>query len=110
MLRKSGGLDLKENAKTTAKRVAKGGETDATKAGRVAHKNYNPGPNYQKEVTLPSGKRADAVDMRNRVVKELKPNNPNAIHQGKRQVEQYRRELQREYGGDWTGVVDTYER
>ena len=101
---------MKGSNKTTAKRAAKGGETDATRAGRAAHKNYNPGPSYQKEVTLPSGRRADAVDIGNRIVRELKPNNPNAVRQGRRQVEQYRRELQSEYGDDWTGVVDTYER
>lgn len=99
---------MKGSAQATTKRAVKSGETDATKAGRAAHKNYNPGPSYQKEVTLPSGRRADAVDFGNRVVRELKPNNPNAIRKGERQIEQYRQELQKEYGGDWTGVVDTY--
>lgn len=54
-------------------KAAKAGETEATKAGRQAHKDWNPGEGYQKEVKLPSGKRADAVNFETRDVKELKP-------------------------------------
>ncbi|MDZ4865251.1 MAG: RHS repeat-associated core domain-containing protein [Gemmatimonadota bacterium] len=86
-----------------------GGETPATARGRDAHKNYNPGSGYQKEVTLPSGRRADAVNPTTRDVRELKPNNPRGIRRGQRQVEGYRKELEEPTGQPWTGGVDTYE-
>lgn len=63
-----------------------------------------------KEVTLPSGKRADAVSWEKRDVRELKPDNPRAIRQGERQVEGYRRELEGTTGENWTCCVDTYKR
>ena len=46
-----------------------------------------------------------------RTVVELKPNNPRAIRQGERQLEQYLDELNREFPGDtpWTGRVETYD-
>ena len=90
--------------------AAKNGETVATKAGRQAHKDWNPGEGFKKEVTLPSGRRADAVNYQTRQVKELKPDNLRAVKQGRKQVEQYRQELENEHGGDWTGIVETYTR
>jgi hypothetical protein len=86
-----------------------GGETEATKRGREAHLQWDPGPGFEKEVTLPSGKRADAVNYENREVKELKPDNPRAQKRGERQVEGYRRELEEERGGEWKGKVDSYK-
>ncbi|HWS53291.1 MAG TPA: hypothetical protein VN228_04165, partial [Pyrinomonadaceae bacterium] len=86
----------------------RGGETAATKAGREAHKAYNPGPTYDTKYTLPSGKRPDAVDFENKIVRELKPNNPRAIRRGERQVEGYRQELEQVFGPGWTSYVDTY--
>lgn len=91
---------------------ATSGENPFTKAGREAHKKYDPGPGYQKEVTLPSGKRADAVSQSEVTVRELKPNNKKAIRKGQRQVEKNRKELE---GNDskkrqWKGKVDTYDR
>ncbi len=80
-----------------------------TKAGREAHQNYEPCPGYEKEVTLPSGKRADAVNKQKGMVKELKPNNPRAIQRGKKQVEGYRQELQNKYPKKkWKTKIDTY--
>ncbi|MET0625293.1 MAG: VWA domain-containing protein [Pyrinomonadaceae bacterium] len=87
----------------------RGGETPATKAGRQAHRDYNPGPDYSLDRPLKSGRRPDAVDYGNKVVRELKPNNPRAVRRGERQVDRYRDELQREHGGDWKRAVDTYE-
>ncbi|MBL9179823.1 MAG: hypothetical protein JNM65_17315 [Verrucomicrobiaceae bacterium] len=97
----------------TAKKIsdaAKSGETAATKAGRQAHKDWEPGEGFEKEVTLPSGKRADAVNLETKQVKELKPDNARAVKRGEKQVEGYRQELQKEHGGDWTGAVETYKR
>ena len=89
---------------------ATSGETGAAKAGREAHQNYDPGPGYEKEVRLPSGERADAVNAAKGSVRELKPNNPRAIKRGQQQVERYRRQLQKLYPRKkWRGAVDTYE-
>lgn len=93
-----------------ASRGVRGGETAATKAGREAHKGWDPGPGFDKEVTLPSGRRADAVNPADRVVKELKPNNPRAVRAGEKQVDAYRTELEEMTGETWTGVVETYEK
>ena len=91
----------------------KGGENGFTRAGREAHKNYNPGPGYKKEQTLrPTKKRADAVNYGEGIVRELKPNNPRAIKKGERQVKEYVDILNRTNplaeGQSWQGVVDTY--
>jgi hypothetical protein len=67
------------------------------------------GPSYQKEFTLPSGRRADAVNFEKRHVIELKPNNPKAIAKGKRQATKYMEELQPIYGGKWTYSIETYD-
>jgi hypothetical protein len=99
---------LVHNACTAFGNAAKNGETAATKAGREAHKSYEPGPGFQKEVELPSGKRADAVNFETKTVKELKPNNQRAIKRGEKQVEGYKNELQNTSGGKWTGKVETY--
>ncbi|REG29533.1 restriction endonuclease fold toxin 9 of polymorphic toxin system [Archangium gephyra] len=96
--------------KSTAQGAQKtGGETEATKRGRQAHTDWQPGEGYEKEVRLPSGRRADAVNAEKQDVKELKPNNPRAIKRGEKQVETYRRELEEKRGGQWTGQVETYE-
>jgi hypothetical protein len=86
-----------------------GGESEATKRGRQAHADWQPGEGYEKEVRLPSGKRADAVNFEKKDVKELKPDNPRAIKRGEQQVEKYRSELEEKEGGQWTGGVETYE-
>ncbi|ACR13961.1 Rhs family protein [Teredinibacter turnerae T7901] len=82
---------------------------EAAAKGRQMHKDYDYGPGFEKEVTLPSGKRADAVNWETREVVELKPNNPNAIRRGEKQVEGYRQELQCTTGECWTSRVETYE-
>jgi len=77
--------------------------------GGKRHKDWEPGEGFKKEVRPPSGKRADAVNPDKQEVKELKPDNPRAVKQGKRQVEEYRRELEETEGGSWTGKVETYK-
>lgn len=59
--------------------VVRGGETAATRYGREIHKTFDYGPGFRREFSLPSGRRADAVNLRAREVVELKPNNPRAI-------------------------------
>jgi hypothetical protein len=65
---------------------------------------YNGWPHFS-----PSGKRVDGVNFQTREVVELKPNNPNAIRRGAKQVENYRKELQDWKGGSWTSRIETYE-
>jgi RHS repeat-associated protein len=86
------------------------GETFWTQNGRRAHERYRLtlGGGYEFDQRLPSGRRPDATDYLNRVVRELKPDNPRAIREGNRQLEQYRQELQRERGGNWTSHLDLY--
>ena len=88
----------------------KNGETDATKRGREEHKKWDPGEGFKKEVPLPSGKRADAVNFVEKHVKELKPDSARAVKRGKKQVEQYLKELKEQHGGDWKSSVETYKR
>lgn len=65
----------------------------------------------RREFTLPSGRRADAVNLRMREVVELKPNNPRAIAGGQRQLEAYARELEELYpGAPFTRRLETYDR
>jgi RHS repeat-associated protein len=83
----------------------------AARRGQQKHKDWDPGPRYEKEVSLPSGRKADAVNWETRHVKELKPNNPNAVRGGRRQVEGYRKELEDldPENGCWTCDVETYD-
>jgi hypothetical protein len=73
-----------------------------------AHKNYNPGPGYDLNKALPSRRRPDAVNYEQRMVRELKPNNPPAIARGWRQLQKYIEELERITREKWQGFVDTY--
>lgn len=84
--------------------TARNGETAAARAGRLAHKLWDPGKGYIKEVRLPSGRRVDALNEALRHVKELKPNNPRALKQGLKQLQRYLDEL----GEGWTGEVVPY--
>jgi len=87
-----------------------GGNTADAARGRLAHNNYRDalGPAYRYDEALPSGRRPDAVDWHNRVVRELKPDKPEAVSRGWRQVERYRQELEELTGQFWTAYVDTY--
>ena len=90
--------------------VARGGETEAAAVGRRAHGNYGTalGEKFDTKVTLPSGKKPDAVNWESREVRELKPDNARAVRRGERQVEGYRQELEKTTGEKWTSEVDTY--
>lgn len=91
--------------------VVRGGETAATAYGRAIHKTFDYGQGFRREFTLPSGRRADAVNLRMREVVELKPNNPRAIAQGRRQLEAYARELEELYPRrPFTRRLETYDR
>lgn len=113
-----GQLDPRRKAKAVgtlgglgfASRAARGGESSAARYGRMRHTTFDYGPGFEPEFRLPSGKRADAVDQKRRIVVELKPNDPKAIAQGWRQALRYAAELEKKTGKPFTPVVYTYER
>ena len=88
-----------------------GGNTPSAVQGKIAHKNYKNtlGEDYRFEVTLPSGKRVDAISFKNRTVRELKPDRPRPIKDGQRQLERNRQEAEQEFGGGWKSELDTYK-
>ena len=80
------------------------------KYGQYMHKIYHEGE-IGKEYRLPSGKRIDFLDFKKHIIHELKPNNPNAIKKGHKQVLKYKEELEQipEYKGiKWKTKLDTY--
>lgn len=88
------------------------GETAATKRGKHMHKNWDYGQNGTtifKEFSIPGVGRIDAVDFGNRIVYELKPNNPRAIRQGWKQLNKYVSALEELYGGEWIKILEIYD-
>ena len=69
------------------------------------HKEFDYGEGVEKEVKIAPGARVDGIDKINMIVYELKPNNPNAIYKGTRQLDRYLGIL----GEGWIGVLITYE-
>ena len=90
----------------------RGGETAATIAGREAHKAYETtlGGAYEFNKALPSGKRPDAIDYVNNVVRELKPNSETGISRGVKQLQGYVDELEAFTKQKWQGFLDTYNK
>ncbi|SFA56978.1 Restriction endonuclease fold toxin 9 [Anoxybacillus pushchinoensis] len=54
------------------------------------------------------GIRPDFVDFNTGTIYELKPYNPRAIAQGKRQLKKYKRIFEQERGGKWKTVLHVY--
>ncbi len=102
-------VDAVRGAEKVARKT--GGESAAAARGREAHKNYENtlGGGYEFNKALPSGKRPDAIDVENKIVRELKPDNPRAIKRGEKQLEGYRSEAEKNFGGQWTSKLDTYK-
>ena len=91
----------------------KGGENPAAQRGREAHKNYENAlgkDSYDFNKALPSGRRPDAVDYTTNTVRELKPDSPNAMRRGWKQLDNYAKELEKMTGKIWNKVLDTYRR
>ncbi|MBW8086589.1 hypothetical protein [Streptomyces hygroscopicus] len=63
----------------------------------MAHKNYRIalGDGYDYEVTLSSGRRPDAIDWENRMVRELKSDAPSSTATGRRQLKATSKNLRR---------------
>ncbi|MFT3948779.1 MAG: RHS repeat-associated core domain-containing protein [Agriterribacter sp.] len=95
--------------------IPKNGETPATKIGKDAHNQYDPGRDLGGKYTLDpesrldNGKFPDAIDFVNKIVRELKPNNSRKIREGMKQVTNYAKQLKKQLGGKWKVVVDTYD-
>ena len=81
----------------------------AVQRGQAMHKQMNYGPGVVKEVTIAPGCRVDGIDFSNHIIYELKPNNPQAIARGMRQLERYVSAANQQYGGEWTGVLRLYD-
>jgi len=86
------------------------GETEFTAYGKHMHKTHDYGRGFEREFTLPSGKRVDGINFDTRKVIELKPDNPRAVDEGRQQLQSYLDELNKAYPGKppWTGSVQTY--
>lgn len=93
--------------------VARGSQNpkvaEALRKGQEAHKAEQYPPGFVKEKQLPSGKKMDAYNAETKEVIELKPNNPSAVRKGQRQVDQYCKECDKEYGPGHKGTVRTYD-
>jgi hypothetical protein len=83
---------------------------EAASFGRKMHKEYDYGKGVKKEVALPSKKRMDGYDRNNKIIYELKPNNPRARKQGLKQLQGYIEEANKVHGYGHRGVLKTYER
>lgn len=82
----------------------------AVERGKQAHINYQNtlGSGYDFEVTLGNGKRVDAIDWKNKIVRELKPDSKCGIRKGTKQLQGYLDYLNKYHGGGWTKELDLY--
>jgi hypothetical protein len=80
----------------------------ATQYGQQMHKIFDYGKGYEREKTLDSGKRIDGFNEELQHIKELKPDNAEAIRRGEKQLEGYLKELNEAWHDGWTGEVVTY--
>ena len=96
-------VDFTDDALDTIKTLDKvnGATKSSLSAGRRIHRGYKAGDDIlygiSKEVTR-NRARADFVDEANKIIYELKPNNPRGLRQGIKQLQRYRVEFGREYG------------
>ena len=96
-------VDFTDDALNTIKTLDKvnGATKSSLSAGRRIHHGYKAGDDIlygiSKEVTR-NRARADFVDEANKIIYELKPNNPRGLRQGIKQLQRYRVEFGKEYG------------
>lgn len=62
-----------------------------------------------KDFSLPSGKKIDYIDFREKRIYFLKPYSNNCNKQYKKTMSQYIAELEKVYGGIWTYYIDTFD-
>ena len=95
--------------------VHNAGCTEAAKKGVQKHKDWDYGQNnktifkeydFKTRHGIEGVGRADAVDIGNRIVYELKPNNTRAIRQGWKQLNRYTAALEKAYPGtEWIKIL-----
>lgn len=92
--------------------IVKNGETAATKNGKAMHKAYRADEVEKgvkmKEYTLENGKRVDFIDLKNKIIYELKPNNARAIKLGEKQLEGYKAAAEKQFKCVFKTVLETY--
>ncbi|TKB80275.1 MAG: hypothetical protein E8D42_02675 [Nitrospira sp.] len=103
-----GGGDAGKQAAKTLRGANNPKVKKALQRGQAAHQNQQYPPGYKKEVELPSGKRMNAYNPDTKHIIELKPNNPDAIRKGQKQLEEYCAECDKVFGPGHTGTVQTY--
>ena len=81
----------------------------AVQKGQAMHKQMDYGPGVLKEQTIAPGCRVDGIDFNNRIIYELKPNNPQTIARGMNQLNRYTSAASQQFGGTWTGVLKLYD-
>jgi hypothetical protein len=102
-------------AVATLSQVVKG-STVANRRGQQLHKLYkalehNPAKKMYKEYTgllKKYGIKPDFVDFNTKTIYDLKPNNPKKFREHEKQLENYRKIFDKEFGGGWQTVIDRY--
>jgi hypothetical protein len=114
-------LELAAGKKSSTKQKSagsnrvRGGHNIHTQRGQDAHKKYRNalGSGYDIEVSVPGG-RVDAIDVKNKIVRELKPDTPSGRARGLKQLTRYIKALKNhpnpDIRGDYTGFLDTYRK
>ena len=97
-----------QTPKTTGRGTQNPKVKAAVQKGQAMHKQMDYGPGVVKEKTIAPGCRVDGIDFNNRIIYELKPNNPQAIARGISQLNRYTAVASQQYGGTWTGVLKLY--
>ncbi len=81
----------------------------AVQKGQAMHKQMDYGHGVLKDQTIAPGCRVDGIDFNNRIIYELKPNNPQAIARGMNQLNRYTSAASQQFGGTWAGVLKLYD-
>ena len=107
------GYTMSKPKTPTSSPTGKGTQNPKVKAavqkGQAMHKQMDYGPGVLKERTIAPGCRVDGIDFNNRIIYELKPNNPQAIARGMNQLNRYTSAASQQFGGTWTGVLKLYD-
>lgn len=85
------------------------GEPPQLARGKRAHKEEPVLPGEKMEAPTPLGKRMDRYNSETGHIREIKPDNPRQIKAGEKQVEQYRKEMEKATGRPHTGEVSPYD-
>ena len=107
------GYTMSKAQTPTSTSTGKGTQNSKVKAavqkGQAMHKQMDYGPGVLKEQPIAPGCRVDGIDFNNRIIYELKPNNPQAIARGMNQLNRYTSAARQQFGGTWTGVLKLYD-